>query len=186
MMTYLNPSQWRPIVSSIDLISPPGKMLKLSCLDLKSTPKHGNSIPLPHCTAVRGYEIFHDISMGFGDYLCSWRLFVPRHTTQNFHIWISKGQDQSAVLQREAIDLSEGQGHIPYMGKACAFEGQGWSSDTPCLHSFYSFILIWNLEKSHQICAECFGKCIFTKLIPKVNGKTFGIQLKNTVFYGHK
>ena len=37
----------------------------------------------------------------------------------------------------------------------------------PCLHSFYSFILIWNLEKSCQICAGCFGKYIFTKLFFK-------------------
>ena len=52
------------------------KAIVSSCLDLKSTPKHGNSIPLPPSTAVRGYGIFHDISMGLeticavGDYLC--------------------------------------------------------------------------------------------------------------------
>ena len=49
--------------------------IKLSCLDLKSTPKHRSSIPLPHCTVVRGYEIFHDVSRGLetfwvvGDYV---------------------------------------------------------------------------------------------------------------------
>ena len=72
-------------------------------------------------------------------------------------------------------------------GKACAFEGQGWSSDHPVSIPFTLSFLIWNLEKSHQICAGLFGKYyIFTKLIPKVNGKMFGIQLKNTVFCGHR
>ena len=36
----------------------------------------------------------------------------------NFHIWIVEGQGQSADSGRglgKAIDLSEGQGHIPYM-----------------------------------------------------------------------
>ena len=58
-------------------MKPPVKYsLKLSCLDLKSTPKHGNSTPLPNYTAVRGYGFFHDISMGLetiwvvGEYLC--------------------------------------------------------------------------------------------------------------------
>ena len=76
-MTYLNPCQWRPIVSSIDLTSPVWKYsLKLSCLDLKSNPKHRNSILLSHCTVVKGYGIFHDISMGLetiwvvGECLC--------------------------------------------------------------------------------------------------------------------
>ena len=119
-----------------------------------------------------------------------WKLSVQleiicaRHTPLNFHIWISKGQGQSAVLQR-TIDLSEGQGHIPYMGKHVLLKVKVGHLTTLSL-SLLSFILIWNLEKSHQICAGCFGKYIFTKLIPKVNGKMFGIQLKKTVFYGHR
>ena len=67
----------KSIVSSIDLIRPPVKYsLKMSCLDLKSTPKHGKSIPLAHCITVRRYGIFHDVSMGLetfwvvGEYLC--------------------------------------------------------------------------------------------------------------------
>ena len=45
-------------------------------MDLKSTPTYRSSIPLPHCTAVRGYGIFHDVSRGFGDFLGGWRIFV--------------------------------------------------------------------------------------------------------------
>ena len=78
MMTYLDPCQWRPVVSTIDLISPLRKYsFILLHLDLKSTPKDGNSIALPPSTAVKVDGNFHDISMGLeticivGDYL--WR-----------------------------------------------------------------------------------------------------------------
>ena len=157
-------------------------------MDLKSTPQHENSIPLPPCTTVRGYGIFHDISMGLetiwvvGEYLC-WThpLKLPYLDT-----WRSR---PFRCLAERVIDLSEGQGLIPYKEGHVLLEDSGRSrliTWPPCLHSFDSFILIWNLERTHQICAGCFGKCIFIKLIPKVNGKTFGIQLKNTVFYGHR
>ena len=73
--------------------------------------------------------------------------------------------------------MSEGQDHIPYMGEQVFLEIKVGHLTT--LSPFLLlFILIWNLEKSHQICAGLFGKYIFTKLIPKVNGKMFEIQLK--------
>ena len=157
-------------------------------MDLKSTPKHRSSIPLPPCTTVRGYGIFHDISRGLetiwvvGEYLC-----MPHPLKLPYF----------GYLKVKAIQMSsgegtwhvEGQGHIPYMEMHVLLEDSGRSRLViwpPCLHSFDSFILIWNLERSHQICAGYFCKCIFTKLIPKVNGKMFWIQLKNTVFYGHR
>ena len=67
-----------------------------------------------------------------GDYLC----IAP---PLNFHIWIVEGQGQSADSREgkgEAIDFSEGQGHIIMYGRACPFEGQGWSSDHPVLIPF--------------------------------------------------
>ena len=157
-------------------------------MDLKSTPKHRSSIPLPLCIAVRGYGIFHDISRGLetiwvvGEYLCMPHpLKLPYLDTQRPRPFI--------CLTVRALDMSEGQGHTPYMEKNELMEDSRRSrlvTWPPCLHSFYPFFMIWNLERTHQICAGCFGKCIITKLIPKVNGKTFGIQLKNTVFYGHR
>ena len=51
----------KSLVSSIDLISSLGKYsLILSHLDLKSTPNHGNSIPLPTATVVRVDGNFHE------------------------------------------------------------------------------------------------------------------------------
>ena len=43
---------------------------------------------------------------------------------------ISRSSPISCLKERE-IDLSEGQGHIPYMGEHVVFEGQGWPSDHP-------------------------------------------------------
>ena len=121
--------------------------------------------PLPPCTVVRGYGIFHDISMGLetiwvvGEYLCWTNL-------QNFHIWISKGQGQSAVLQRGQLTCLKVKA-IYHIWESMCFWRSRLVIWPPSLHSFYSFILIWNLEKSHQICAGCFGKYIFTKINPK-------------------
>ena len=82
----------KPIGSSIDLISPLEKYsLILSHFDLKSTPNHGNSIPLPPTTTVRVDGNFH----GFGDYLCSWRLFVldkPPKTSIFAHLRVKADQ----------------------------------------------------------------------------------------------
>ena len=117
-MAYLSPSQGRPIVSSIDLISPQEKYsLILSRLDLTSTPNHGNSIPLLPTTAFR----VDGISMNFhwcGDYLYSWRVFVldtPPKTSIFGHLMVKADQLTQGERYGRAIDLSEGQGHIPYM-----------------------------------------------------------------------
>ena len=120
----------RPIVSSIDLISPPVEILKLSCLDLKSTTEQGNSIPLPHCTVVRGYGIFHDISMGLETIWVVGRIFVldtPPKTSISGYLKVkasllSHGEDNWLVWRSRPYTI---------YGKACAFEGQGWSSDHP-------------------------------------------------------
>ena len=44
-------------------------------MDPKSTPIHGNSIPLPFTFAVRVDGNFHPFPW-FGGYLWSWRIFV--------------------------------------------------------------------------------------------------------------
>ena len=68
--------------------------IKLSCLDLKSTPKHRSNIPLPHCTMVRGYGIFHDVYRGLetfwvvGEYL----LDTPPKTSIFGHLKIKADQ----------------------------------------------------------------------------------------------
>ena len=71
---------------------------------------------------------------GFGDYLCSWRLFVldtPPKTSIFGHLRVKADQLTCGESYGRVIDSSEGQGHMPYMVNPCAFEGQGWSSDHP-------------------------------------------------------
>ena len=98
----------------------------------------GIVFPLPPATVVRVDGNFHELPW-------SWRLFVlleiicAWHTPLNFHIWISEGQGQSAELRR---GLGQSNWLVwrlrPYTiyGRACAFEGQGWLSDQPCLITF--------------------------------------------------
>ena len=67
---------------------------------------------------VRGYGIFHDTSMGLetiwvvGEYLC-WTL-TPK-TSIFGHLRVKADQLFCGEGYGRAIDLSEGQVHIPYM-----------------------------------------------------------------------
>ena len=88
-------------------------------MDLKSTPKHENSIPLPHATAVRVDGNFHELPW-------SWRLLVllenicAGHTPKTSifrHLRVKADQLTQGEGYGRAIDLSEGQGHMPYMEK---------------------------------------------------------------------
>ena len=57
---------------------------------------------------------FHE----FGDYLCSLRLFVldtPPKTSIFGHLRVKADQLTQGEGYGRAIDLSEGQGHMPYM-----------------------------------------------------------------------
>ena len=62
-----------------------------------------------------------EISMNFhrvGDYLCSWRLFVldtPPKTSLFGHLRVKADQLTQGEGYGRAINLSEGQGHMPYM-----------------------------------------------------------------------
>ena len=114
---------------------PPGGNTHLNChvFDLKSTSTHRSSIPLPHCTMVRGYGNFHDVSRGLetfwvvGEYLC-WTHTPKTSIFGHLRVkadWLSCGGDMAGQ------DLSEGQGHIPYMEGHVLLEGQGWSPDHP-------------------------------------------------------
>ena len=103
--------------------------IKLSCLDMKSTPKHRSTL---YCG--NGLWNFPWCLQGFGDFLGGWRIFVldtPPKTSIFGHF---KGQGWSAVSwwgYGRAIDLSEGQDHIPYMVRHVLLEGHGWSHDDP-------------------------------------------------------
>ena len=132
-----------------------------------------------------------EISMnfhGFGGYLCCWRSFVHDIPLKlpYLDIWRSRPiswlKKRARAKQLTCLKVKA----IYHIWKSMCFWRSRLIIWPPLLNYFYSFILIWNLEESHQICAGWFGKYIFTKLIPKVNGKMFGIQLKNTVFYGHR
>ena len=55
---------------------------------------------------------------GFGDYLCSWRLFCAIHTPKTSifgHLRVKADQLTQGEGHGRAIDLSQGQGHMPYM-----------------------------------------------------------------------
>ena len=55
---------------------------------------------------------------GFGDYLCSWRLFVldtPPKTSIFGHLRVKAYQLTWGEGYGRVIDSSEGQGHMPYM-----------------------------------------------------------------------
>ena len=62
-----------------------------------------------------------EISMnfhGFGDHLCCWRLFVldtPPKTSIFGHLRVKADQLTQGEGYGRVIDLSEGQGHMPYM-----------------------------------------------------------------------
>ena len=47
------------------------------------------------------------------------------------HLRVKADQLTRSEGYSRVIDLSEGQGHIPYMGEHVFFEGQCWSSDHP-------------------------------------------------------
>ena len=185
MITYLNPCWWRPIVSSIDLISPLYKYsLSLSHLDLKSTPKHGNSIPLPPSTAVRVDGNFH----GFGDYLCSWRLFVldtPPKTSIFGHLrvklicWLEVKDmaGQLTCLKVKAICL---------IWKTMCFWRSGlitwplWLN--PLSLSFWSQLYM----KQHLICDSLIQTYYISKLNKKIKWGKCWKSRRNSVFSGHR
>ena len=58
-------------------------------------------------------------------------LDTPPKTSIFGHLRVKADQLSHSEGYGRVIDLSEGQGHIPYNGKPCAFEGQGWSPDHP-------------------------------------------------------
>ena len=133
-MTYLKPCQWRPIVSSIDLISPQQNThLVYHIWMWKVLQNMGIVFP---CHLLLQWGLM-EISMnfhGFGGYLCSWRLFVLYTPPKTSLIWTPEGQGWSADSMWR---LWQGNWLIwrsrPYAiyGNPCAFEGQGWSSDHP-------------------------------------------------------
>ena len=120
---------------------------------------------MPPATAVRADANFHTFPW-------SWRLFVLLeiicvwHTPLNFHTWISEGQDQSAVSRRGQLTCLKVKA-IFHIWESMCFGRPRLVIWPPCLNSFYSFILIWNLEKSHQICARWFGHVYFYKINSK-------------------
>ena len=62
-----------------------------------------------------------EISMnfhGFGGYLCSWRIYMLDTPPKTFifqHLKVKADQLTQGEGYGSAFDLSEGQGHIPYM-----------------------------------------------------------------------
>ena len=75
-----------------------------------------------------------------------------------------------SCLEERVIDLSEGQGHIPYMESHVLLKVKVGHLTT-LSPSFYSSIWIWNLKRSHQIYAGLFGKYILYKINSKSKWK---------------
>ena len=125
---------------------------------------------------------------GFGDYLFCWRLFVldtPPKTSIFGYLRIKADQLTQGEGYGRVTDSSEGQGHMPYVVNHVLLKVKVGHLTTlsPSLLLFH-----FDLELGEVTPNLCWmvWQIYFFKLIPKVNGKTFGIQLKNTVFYGHR
>ena len=58
-------------------------------------------------------------------------LDTPPKTSIFGHLKVKADQMSCSGDMAGAIDLSEGQGHIPYMERHVLLEGQGWSPDHP-------------------------------------------------------
>ena len=117
--------------------------------------------------------IFH----GLAGYLWCWRLFMYDTPLKLPYMDIWRSGPVSCLKER-AIDLSEGQGHIPYMG-----EHVFWKAKDGHLTTLSQFLLlfhlIWNLEKSHQICAGWFGHIYFYKINSKSEWKNIWNPAEN-------
>ena len=165
-MTYLKPCQCRQIVSSIDLISPLEKYsLILSHLDLKSTPNHGNSIPLPPTTTMRGDGNFHKFPW-------VWRLSVQleiicvKHIPKTSifgHLRIKADQLTWGEGYGRAIGLSEGQGHMPYMENHVLLEVKV-DHLTTLAQATVSFILISTLHEATTNLWHSYSDLVYFKI----------------------
>ena len=117
-----------------------------------------------------------------------WRLFgwlennCAGHTPWNFHIWRPKGQGWSAVLQwgdGRAIDLSGGQGQIPYKEGHVLLEDSGRSrlvTWPPWLQTlslpFWSQLSL----NQHNLHASLIQAYCISKFYKKVKRKCAGNQ----------
>ena len=86
-----------------------------------------------------------------------WRLsgkleiICARHTPLNFHIWISKGKGQSAVLQRGQLTCLKVKAIFHIWESMCFWRSRLviWP---PCLHSFYSHFDLKLGEVTPNLC----------------------------------
>ena len=104
----------------------------------------GIVFPCHASTAVRVDGNFH----GFGDYLCSWRLFVlDTHTKTSLfgHLRVKADQLAQGEGYGRVIDSSEGQGHMSYMEIHMLLKVKVGHL-TALVQSFVSFILISTLH----------------------------------------
>ena len=88
-----------------------------------------------------------EISMNFhglGGYLCCWRIFVldkPPKTSISGHLKVKVDQLTWGEGYVRAINISEGQGHMPYMEEHVLLKVKVGYLTTPA-HLTVSFILI--------------------------------------------
>ena len=189
MVTYLTPCQWRPIISSTDLFSPLQKYsLILSHLNLKSTPKHGNNIPLPPATVVRVVGNFHEFPW-------VWRLSVQLenicagHTPKTSifqHLRVKADQLTWGEGYGRVIDPSEGQGHMPYMENHVFLKVK-----LGHLTTLSQFLLLFHFDLelggvTPNLCWMAW-QIYFYKIYSKSKKENvWNPAEKNTVSYGHR
>ena len=142
---------------------------------------------LPPCTAVRGYGTFHDISMGFGDYLCSWRLFVldmPPKTSIFGHLRVKADKLSCGEGYGRVIDLSEGQGLIPYMEIHVLLRVKVDHLTTLTPDTVSSILISTLHEAINKSAPALFRPVLFQNLIKNVNRKNAGNQEKTVSSVG--
>ena len=153
--------------------------------DLKSTPKHRSSIPLPHCTTVKGCGKFPWCLQGFGDFLGSWRIFVPDtppKTSISGYLRVKADQlscsgdmaGQLTCLKVKAIYL---------IWKAMCFWRSSLVTWPPCLQTLSHPFWFQPSMKQHQIHASLVQACFISKFIQNVKRKCAGNQEKQCLHW---
>ena len=136
----------------------------------------------------KGLWIFPWRFHGFGDYLGSWRIFVfdtPPKTSIFGHLRVKVDQLSCGKGSGRAIDLSEGQGHIPYMESHVLLKVRVGHLTTLAPDTV-SFILISTLhEATTNLYQPCSGLFYF-KINLKCERKKCWKSGENSVFSGHR
>ena len=129
---------------------------------------------------VKGYGIFHDVSRGLGDFLGSWRIFVPDKSPKTSifgHLKVKADKLSCSEGYGRAIDFLEGQGHIPNMESHVLLKVKVGHLTTLAPDTVSSILISTLHEATPNLCQPSSGLLYF-KIIQKVKRKCAGNQEK--------